>query len=170
MDTHAFYAYLQKARRDLWPALEAVPDEIARKPIEGGVWTSLKHLVLHTAVAEDAWLRADIQRIEPIQALETALDGVTEETVRDVAMSDLIGYWRRVEEATLEYLPTLTSEDLVREMTPYDDPSWILKVGDVLWHVMIHEVRHTAQMVMFLRAQGIKPPSLDAIFYMQNKN
>jgi uncharacterized damage-inducible protein DinB len=31
---------------------------------------------------------------------------------------------------------------------------------------MIHEVRHTAQIAVLLRMQGIKPPSLDLLFYL----
>ena len=33
----------------------------------------------------------------------------------------------------------------------------------VLWHIMIHEMRHTAQIAVLLRIQGIKPPSLDLL-------
>jgi uncharacterized damage-inducible protein DinB len=37
----------------------------------------------------------------------------------------------------------------------------------VLWHVMIHEMRHTAQIAVLPRMQGIKQPSLDLLFYLQ---
>ena len=170
MNTHAYYDYLVKARHDLWPALLDLDDDLARQPIPGGVWTCLKHLVLHTAVAEDAWLRADIQRLEPLRTLEAALDGIDAANVCDVPMADLVAYWQRVEEATLAFLPTLDEADLDRMMTPYDDPDWHLRVGDVLWHVMTHEVRHTAQMVSHLRSLGVTPPSLDLVFYLKGSN
>jgi DinB family len=39
-------------------------------------------------------------------------------------------------------------------------------VDGLLSHVMIHEMRHTAQICVLLRTQGIKPPSLDLLFYL----
>jgi len=32
--------------------------------------------------------------------------------------------------------------------------------------VMFHEMRHTSQMTVLLRTQGIKPPSLDLYYYL----
>ncbi len=51
-------------------------------------------------------------------------------------------------------------------MTPHDEPDTHFVVDGVLWHTMIHEIRHTAQIVVMLRSQGIKPPSLDLLFYL----
>jgi len=45
----------------------------------------------------------------------------------------------------------------------FDDPGTLC---DWLWHIMIHEIRHTAQIVVLLRTQGIRPPSLDLLFYL----
>jgi uncharacterized damage-inducible protein DinB len=33
-------------------------------------------------------------------------------------------------------------------------------VDGLLWHVMIHEMRHTAQIAVLLRTQGIEPLGL----------
>ncbi len=39
-------------------------------------------------------------------------------------------------------------------------------MDELLWHVMIHEMRHTAQIALLLRSQAIKPPSLDLLNYL----
>ncbi|MBK8057118.1 MAG: hypothetical protein IPK33_04285 [Gemmatimonadetes bacterium] len=39
-------------------------------------------------------------------------------------------------------------------------------MGALLSHVMIHEIRHTAQLCVLLRSQGVAPPSLDLLFYL----
>jgi uncharacterized damage-inducible protein DinB len=49
-----------------------------------------------------------------------------------------------------------------------DSPTEHFKLEGLLWHVMLHEVRHTAQIAVLLRTQGIKPPSLDLLFYLPN--
>jgi uncharacterized damage-inducible protein DinB len=41
-------------------------------------------------------------------------------------------------------------------------------VDGLLWHVMIHEMRHTAQIAMLLRTQGIKPPFLDLLNHLSS--
>ena len=55
---------------------------------------------------------------------------------------------------------------IVRMQMAHSTPEKRLTVDGLLWHVMLHEVRHTAQIVMLLRMQGIKPPSLDLLFYL----
>lgn len=165
-----FYDYLVRARHELWDVLATVPGDVASAPMRGGAWTCLKDLVLHTAAAEDAWVHEDIQRIAPIKASNGALRDVTEDTVRTVPIDALLDYWRAVEASTLAYLRDIGERELHRTMTPHDDPDTVLVVRDVLWHVMIHEVRHTAQIASFLRAEGIRPPALDLLFYLPSRS
>ena len=161
-----FYAYLVRARHDLWDVLATVPDDVASAPMRGGAWTCLKDLILHTAAAEDSWVHEDVQRIAPILASHEALRDLTAETARTASIEALLDYWRTVEASTLAYLHDVGEHELHRTMTPHDDPDTVLVVRDVLWHVMIHEVRHTAQIASFLRAEGIRPPALDLLFYL----
>jgi uncharacterized damage-inducible protein DinB len=49
-----------------------------------------------------------------------------------------------------------------------DSPEEHFKLDGLLWHVMIHEMRHTAQICVLLRTQGIKPPALDLLWYLPN--
>ena len=48
----------------------------------------------------------------------------------------------------------------------HDAPDERYTVDGLLWHVMIHEMRHTAQIAVLLRTQGIKPPWLDLLNYL----
>ena len=162
------YDYLVRARRDLWATLEGVPDEVLSRPLIGGPrFQCIKDLVLHIAGVEDGWLHYTILRDTPIQHTMPAIKDIPEGPFcANVALETLLKYWRAVEQSTLEYLPTLTQTELNR---PVDDsPTERFKLEGLLWHVMIHEMRHTAQIVMLLRMQGITPPALDLLFYLPN--
>ena len=63
-------------------------------------------------------------------------------------------------------LATLSDDELKRVTSPHDEPNQHFTVDGLLWHVLIHEMRHTAQIAVLLRSQGIKPPSLDLLFYL----
>lgn len=48
-------SYLVRARRELWGALEAVPDEVLSRPLLGGErFQCIKDLLFHIAVVEDS--------------------------------------------------------------------------------------------------------------------
>jgi uncharacterized damage-inducible protein DinB len=162
------YDYLVRARRDLWATLEGVPDEVLSRPLMGGDRLHcIKDLVLHIAGCEDGWLHYTILRDTPIQNTIPAIKDIPNGPFcADVALETLLEYWRAVEKITLEYLPTLTKTELNRLVD--DSPTERFKLEGLLWHVMIHEMRHTAQIVMLLRMQGIKPPALDLFYYLPN--
>jgi uncharacterized damage-inducible protein DinB len=162
------YDYLKRARRDLWATLEAVPDEVLSRPlIDGDRFHCIKDLVLHIAGCEDGWLHYTILRDTPIQNTIQAIKEIPDgPACAGVPLETLLDYWRAVEKTTLEYLPTLTETELNRLVD--DSPTERFKLEGLLWHVMIHEMRHMAQIVMLLRMQGIKPPALDLLFYLPN--
>jgi uncharacterized damage-inducible protein DinB len=160
------YDYLVRARRDLWAALEGVPDEVlSRKLLDGPRFHCIKDLVFHIAVVEDGWLHYTILRDDPV--LKPFPDVMYSEEgsfYAAYALGTLLNYWRAVEQSTLAYLSTLTDDELKRIVE--DSPTEHYKLDGILWHVMIHEMRHTAQIAALLRTQGIKPPSLDLLFYL----
>jgi len=162
------YDYLVRARRDLWTTLEAVPDEVLSRPLLGGErFHSIKDLIFHIAVVEDAWLHEDILREPPVlEITPDLLDTTGGPEYAAFALGTLLDYWRAVEQSTLAYLATLTDTELRRVMSPHDAPQERYTVDGLLWHVMIHEMRHTAQIAVLLRTQGVKPPSLDLLFYL----
>jgi len=83
-------------------------------------------------------------------------------------LSTLLDYWRAVEQSTLGYLDTLADGELERAVRLHDAPEQCYTVRGLLWHVMLHEVRHTAQIAVLLRTQGIKPPALDLLWFLPN--
>jgi uncharacterized damage-inducible protein DinB len=165
MNIAGMYDYLVRARRDLWSALEVLPDDVLKRPLlEGDRFRCIKDLVFHTAAVEDGWLHFTILRDDPIENSFPALKGTEEAS--GMALESLLDYWRAVEQSTLMYLGTLTDGDLERLVD--DSPTERYKLDGLLWHVMIHEMRHTAQICVLLRTQGIKPPALDLLWYLPN--
>lgn len=167
MNIQETYDYLVRARRDLWAALESVPDEVLSKPLLSGErFHCIKDLVLHTAEVEDGWLHGDIQRVPFLQDRFPDLQG--RQHFDDVPLTRLLDYWRAVEQDTQNYLRTLDANELDRVVTVEDWPPHHqhFKVDGLLWHVLLHEVRHTAQIAVLLRTQDIKPPTLDLLFYL----
>jgi uncharacterized damage-inducible protein DinB len=163
------YDYLVRARRDLWATLEGVSDEVLSRPLIGGPrFQCIKDLVFHIAGVEDGWLHYTILRDEPVQLRTPVIKDIQEGPFCEgVALETLLDYWRAVEQRTLTYLAALTDDELNRLVD--DSPTERFRLDGLLWHVMIHEMRHTAQIVMLLRMQGIKPPSLDLLFYLPNR-
>lgn len=163
------YDYLVRARRDLWAALEVVPDEVLSRPLlNGSRFHCIKDLVMHVPDVEDGWIHGDILREplvqESIPALKSSEGGPVYATF---PLEALLDYWRLVEQGTLIYLATLTDQELKRPVVVDDPPEENrFTVDGLLWHVMIHEMRHTAQISVLLRMQGIKPPFLDLLNYL----
>lgn len=159
------YAYLTRARRDLWATLERTPDEALSRPLIGGPrFQCIKDLVFHVANTEDGWLHYTILQDEPVQATFPGVSDLPDGPVcADVPLATLLDYWRAVEQNTLGHLTVLTG-DLTRLV--YDSPTERFVLDGLLWHVLLHEVRHTAQIALLLRMQGTQPPALDLFFYL----
>jgi uncharacterized damage-inducible protein DinB len=162
------YDYLVRARRDLWKALQGVPDEILSRPLlDGEKFHCIKDLLLHVAATEDFWIREEILREQPLRQTIPALKDIQGGPIfAGFALEVLLDYWRLVEQSTLAYLPGLNDKELKRIVTVHDRPGKRFTVDHLLWNVMFHEVRHTAQISVLLRTQHIKPPSLDLYYYL----
>lgn len=85
------------------------------------------------------------------------------------SLRELVDYWQAVEQRMLTYLAALTGDELARIVTVHDAPDERYSVDGLLSHVMFHEMRHTAQVCTLLRTQGIKPPSLNLLFYLPQR-
>lgn len=165
MDIPTFYSYLTRARRYLWHVLGETPEDVlAKHVIPGDRFRSVKDLLLHTPVVEDSWLHyqilGDTPHLESVSAIAEAREGPHYATM---PLLSILEYWRAIEENTRTYLATLTPAELARQVQDDDD---ILSVEDILWHVMQHEVRHTAQVALLLRQAGVTPPPLDLRFHL----
>jgi uncharacterized damage-inducible protein DinB len=158
-----YYDYLVRARRDLWAFLETMPDEaLAKKVLPGPRFECIKDLIAHIAAVEDSWIHEDILRDQPVwetvPGLEDAQDGPFAAPVK---LEVLLNHWRAVEASTLKYLETLNPVELERVIDGQ------FTVEGLIWHVMQHETRHTAQVSMLARQLGFSPPQLDLISYLR---
>ena len=162
------YDYLTRSRRDLRQALESLPDDLLARPLlSGDRFHCIKDLVFHIAAVEDGWLHEDILRLPPVlDNMPAVAHAARAPDLAHASLAMLLDYWHAVERGTRSYLATLTEEELSRIVTVHDAPDERYTVDGLLWHVMLHEVRHTAQICMLLRSQGIKPPALDLLFHL----
>lgn len=166
MDIPSFYAYLVHARRYLWHVLGETPEEVLTRDAipTGERFHSIKDLLLHTPVVEDSWLHYQILEDQPylesVPVIAAAQEGPHYATL---PLSNILDYWRTVEAHTQAYLATLTPAELARSV---QDDGDLISVEAILWHVMQHEVRHTAQVALLLRQAGVTPPPLDLRFHL----
>jgi uncharacterized damage-inducible protein DinB len=162
------YDYVVRTRRDLRATLEATPDDVLSRPlVVADRFRCLKDMLFHVIEVEDGWIQGDIRRLPMIQeqfpSLRASPGGPA---FADVPLALLLDYWSAVENESCDFIATLSAADLTRVVTVADWPDKQLTVDGLLWHVMIHEVRHSAQMVVLLRNAGVRPPSLDLLFYL----
>jgi uncharacterized damage-inducible protein DinB len=112
-------------------------------------------------------LHEDILRVEPVWKTIPALKNLDDGPIfAGYVLGTLLDYWRAVEQSTLAYLARLTDDEVKRVVILHDSSEERYTLDGLLWHVMIHEMRHTAQIAVLLRMQRIKPPSLDLLFYL----
>ncbi len=170
MDTRQFYTYLTRARRQLWPALRALSDEQLSRavvPIPGA--RCIKDLIYHIAAVEDGWFRLDLFNDTSIME-RLGLEPTSEDRYwhhQDQPLEQLLEYWEAVEQDTLARWPAIMTEAQSGRRIPLNEDSPLtLTVDEVIWHVMQHEVRHTAQIATMFRLVGAQPPSPDLAFLM----
>jgi uncharacterized damage-inducible protein DinB len=163
------YNYLVRTRQDLWRTLERVPDEVlSRAILSGSRFHCIKDLLFHIPDVEDGWINGDIRQMQMVQNTIPVLKNSEGGPVyTDFSLDTLLDYWRLVEQSTLAYLAALNDEELSRIVPVEDWPEKRFTVDGLLWHVMIHEMRHTSQIAVLLRTQDIEPPPLDLLFYLQ---
>ena len=169
MTVQNYYHYLTLARRDLWTFLESLPDDVLSKSVlPGERMHSMKDLMLHIAVVEDSWIHEDILRDSPVWESATGFPHEYEKPYHDAKTLEwLLTYWKAVESSTRSYLETLNDTELERGVTvPSPRGDELLTVDSLLWHVLQHETRHTAQLMMLGRLVGFAPPQLDLVKYL----
>jgi uncharacterized damage-inducible protein DinB len=158
-----YYGYLVSARRDLWAFLETMPDEaLAKKVLPGPRFECIKDLLSHIAAVEDSWIHEEILRDQPVWESVPELENARVRSFFDaMPLEVLLNYWRAVEASTLKFLETLNPVELERLVEDH------FTVDGLIWHVMQHETRHTAQVILLARQLGFSPPQLDLIRYLQ---
>lgn len=163
------YEYLSRARRDLWATLEATPDNLLRRALlQGDRFHSILDLLLHTAEVEDGWIHGDFQGLPMVQERHPDVQAWPGGPGTTLPLATILAYWQDVEADTRAYLGGLTAADLERVVTLDDWPEGHrqFRLDGLVWHVLLHEVRHTAQIAALLRTQGVTPPQLDLLYYL----
>jgi uncharacterized damage-inducible protein DinB len=168
MNVRAMYDYVVKTRRDLREVLVAAPDDVLAQPLMlADRFRCIKDMLFHIAEVEDGWIHGDIRGGPMVQdAFPTLKNSPGGAAFASESLPLLLAYWKAVEDSTHAYLDTLTPEEMHRRVAVEDWPEKHLTVDGLLWHVMIHEIRHSAQIVLLLRNAGVRPPSLDLLFYL----
>ncbi len=121
--------------------------------------------MFHLADVEDGWTNCHIRRGQLVQdAIPVLRSGGPD--FSGFSLNLLLDYSQRVEQSTLAFVGTLSEDDEKQEVQVEDWPDKRFPLDGLLWHVMIHEMRHSAQIVMLLRTQEVKPLSFDLLFYL----
>jgi uncharacterized damage-inducible protein DinB len=167
VDLKGLYAYLLWSREALWRALEGVSEEALERPLVRKRLRSVKALLLHTAVVEDAWLHEDILRVPMVLARFPEVERALAREGEGLPRQALRAYQEAVGRATWAFLQGLVDEE--RMVALHDAPEERYPLGDLLWHAFLHEVRHLAQVVLLLRLLGQEPPALDLYFFLKAK-
>ncbi|MDO4246400.1 MAG: DinB family protein [Deinococcus sp.] len=161
MNVREYYRYLSAAREQLWQFLRALPEEdLNRDMMESGErFHNIKDLMLHIADVEDHWIH-DIVRGDAIQGSGYEHDWVRPQAER-YDLSWVLTYSRKVTEATRRFLDSEPDLERPVKLVQDDPDSATVTLDQLLWHVMTHEVRHTAQIALLVRQLGHTPPWLD---------
>lgn len=162
MNVSEYYAYLSAAREQLWNFLRALPPaDLDRDLIEpGDRFHTIKDVVLHVTDVEDHWVHSVARGDGVNREGRFAHDWVKPDAAQ-YDLSWIIEYGREVNEHTRKFLDS--SPDMNRSVKlVQDDPaSDTVTLDQLMWHVMTHEVRHTAQIALMIRQLGHTPPWLD---------
>jgi len=161
MKPATYYAYLCSAREELWGCLAGLPEEALGRPLTtGDRFRNVKDLLIHIAGAEDYWVHS-VLRGAPMMLEPGWPHDWQHPKAEQYGLEWLLGYARAVQGATQDYLSGLDDAGLQRAVDLDLEPPARQTAETVLWHVMTHEVRHSAQVVLMLRLLGHTPPWLD---------
>ena len=162
MNVHEYYAYLSAAREQLWNFLRALPEADLNRDLipDGERFHNIKDLLLHVMDVEDHWVHT-IARGDGVNK-----DGLYEhDWVRPRAeqyeLGWIIAYGREVSARTRAFLDGQPNLQRHVKLVQDDPASDTVTLDQLMWHVMTHEVRHTAQITLMVRQLGHTPPWLD---------
>ncbi|THF83641.1 DUF664 domain-containing protein [Deinococcus sp. KSM4-11] len=162
MNVSEYYAYLSAAREHLWNFLRALPQaDLDRDLIESGDrFHTIKDLVLHVTDVEDHWVHSVARGDGVNREGRFAHDWVKPDAAQ-YDLSWIIEYGREVNERTRAFLASGPDMNRSVKLVQDDPASDTVTLDQLMWHVMTHEVRHTAQITLMIRQLGHTPPWLD---------
>lgn len=162
MNVREYYTYLSAAREQLWNYLRALPTaDLDRDLIESGDrFHSIKDLLLHVTDVEDHWVHF-IARGENLQSDGRFKHDWVKPQAQQYELSWIIDYGRTVGQQTQAFLDASPELDRSIKLVQDDPASDTVTLDQLMWNVMTHEVRHTAQIALLVRQLGHTPPWLD---------
>ena len=142
--------------RDTWRRFfEAHPAamELAIQP--GGRFSTVGKLIDHIFLVE----RRHLQRLrgEPLSD-RTGLTGNN--------APPLFDYGASVRRELEQYVSEL-DEDVAGQIRTFEvrDQQWPMSARKLLFHILVHEIRHWAQIALAVRQAGLEPPGNHDLFY-----
>lgn len=162
MNVREYYAYLSASREQLWNFVRALPQgDVNRNMIESGErFHNIKDLLLHTIDVEDHWVHG-IARGDGVQQEGKFRHDWVKPDAAQYDLNWIIEYGREVTRRTAEFLNGHPDLNCQVKLVQDDPASETVSLDQLLWHVMTHEVRHTAQVALLIRQLGHMPPWLD---------
>jgi uncharacterized damage-inducible protein DinB len=153
------YEFNSWANRRTLESCDTLTDEQLTRGL-GSSFPSVRDTLAHILGAEWLWLERWHGRLP--NALPNAADYPNLETLR--------ARWNEIERDLLDYVVSLSNEDLVRILSikttqgvPYSQPLW-----QMLQHLVNHGSYHRGQIAAMLRQLGAKAQTTDLIaFYRQ---
>lgn len=160
MNVRDYYAYLVAARETLWGFLRALPDgDLNAALIEADRFHNIKDLLLHTIDMEEHWIHA-VARGDSVTAQQFPHDWARPHA-EQYPLAWITSYGQAVEQLTLQFLDSTPDLSATVKLVQDDPASPQVSLEQLMWHVMTHEVRHTAQISLLIRQLGHNPPWLD---------
>lgn len=166
MNVREYYAYLVAARETLWAFLRALPDSDLNAPlIDGDRFHNIKDLLLHVTDMEEHWIHT-VARGDGMTAQQYPHNWVRPQA-EQYPLTWIIEYGRAVQQQTLAFLDAQPDLSARVKLVADDPASAQVSLDQLMWHVMTHEVRHTAQIALLIRQLGHTPPWLDYFHFVR---
>jgi uncharacterized damage-inducible protein DinB len=144
--------------REKWRSWFGLHARAMEAPLQaGGRFATVGKLIDHIFLVE----RRHLQRLtgDPLSQ-ETGLSGSN--------ASPLFDYGASVRRELEQFARTL-SDEVADEIRLIDvrDRKWPMTTRKLLFHILLHEVRHWAQIALAVRVAGFEPPGDHDLFYSQ---
>lgn len=162
MNVREYYHYLAAAREQLWQFVRALPQEDLDRDLIGGGerFHNIKDLLLHITDVENHWIHV-IARDDGVRPPDERSYDWVRPQAQQHDLNWILSYSQEVTHKTERFLDSAPELERPVKLVQDDPASATVTLDQLLWHVMTHEVRHTAQIAMMVRQLGHTPPWLD---------
>jgi uncharacterized damage-inducible protein DinB len=142
--------------REKWRAWLLVHPEAMEVPVQpGGRYPTIGKLIDHVFLVE----RRHLQRLMEVPIVDrTGLTGNN--------APPLFDYGASVRRELEQYVADL-DDDVADQIRTFDvrEQQWPMSPRKLLFHILLHEIRHWAQIALAARVNGLEPPGDHDLFY-----